>query len=118
MRQLNARFLLDTGADSSVLSADVLTGLKIAQEPATTQIAGVGGTTDAVLINTTLRFFTSDRAKVTFKGIFRAVNDISVLDMSVLGRDITDWFAVIVDRPQDVVCLVSQGHGYTVHAKN
>jgi hypothetical protein len=34
--------------------------------------------------------------------------------MSVLGRDITNFFALIVDRPQEVVCLLGQGHRYLI----
>jgi hypothetical protein len=34
--------------------------------------------------------------------------------MSVLGRDITDLFAVIVDRVHDVVCLLGQRHRYSI----
>jgi hypothetical protein len=37
--------------------------------------------------------------------------------MSVLGRDITNLFGVIVDRPGDVVCLVGQGHRYLIETK-
>jgi hypothetical protein len=32
--------------------------------------------------------------------------------MSVLGRDIMDMFAVIVDRRSDVVALLGTGHRY------
>ena len=42
--------------------------------------------------------------------------DAATLDMSVLGRDITSSFAVIVDRPGKVVCLVGQRHRYVVLA--
>jgi len=34
--------------------------------------------------------------------------------MSVLGRDISGLFALIVDRPNNVVCLVGQNHGYNI----
>jgi hypothetical protein len=34
--------------------------------------------------------------------------------MSVPGRDITNLFALIVNRPQDVVCLVGHGHRYLI----
>jgi hypothetical protein len=37
--------------------------------------------------------------------------------MSVLGRDITNLFAVIVDRPGDAVCLVGQGHLYLIQTE-
>jgi len=42
----------------------------------------------------------------SFNGSFAAVNDPTALDMSVLGRDILDFFAVIVDRPGEAVCLL------------
>jgi hypothetical protein len=35
--------------------------------------------------------------------------------MSVLGRDITNLFAVIVDRPRDFVGLLGQRHQYVIH---
>jgi hypothetical protein len=34
--------------------------------------------------------------------------------MCVVGRDITNLFAVVVDRPQDVVCLIGQRHRYVI----
>jgi hypothetical protein len=34
--------------------------------------------------------------------------------MSVLGRDIINLFALIVDRPQDIVCLLGQRHRYRI----
>jgi hypothetical protein len=32
------------------------------------------------------------------------------LEMSVLGRDILDLFALFVDRPNDLVAMVGQQH--------
>jgi hypothetical protein len=34
--------------------------------------------------------------------------------MSVLGRDITNLFASVVDWPQQVVYLIGQRHQYTI----
>jgi hypothetical protein len=36
--------------------------------------------------------------------------------MSVLGRDILNLFALIVDRPQETVCLLGQRHRYAIVA--
>lgn len=36
------------------------------------------------------------------------------LDMSVLGRDVTILFAVIVDWPRQVVCMLGQRHESTI----
>jgi hypothetical protein len=49
-----------------------------------------------------------------FQGQYAAVTELEALDISVLGRDITRLFAMIVDWPHDVVCLVGQRHRYTI----
>jgi len=46
--------------------------------------------------------------------IITAVVEDEALDFSVLGRDILSLFAVIVDDPQRIVCLLSQRHSYTI----
>ena len=51
---------------------------------------------------------------VLFKGQFAAFTDAAALDISVLGRDITNMFALIVDRPQDAVCLLGRGQQYKI----
>jgi hypothetical protein len=35
----------------------------------------------------------------------------------VLGRDITGLFAVIVDRPGNVICLLGQQHWYRIEQR-
>jgi len=49
-----------------------------------------------------------------FRGQYAAVTGLEALDISVLGRDITGLFAVIVDRLQEVVCLLGQHHRYSI----
>src|SRR5262245_27956356 len=45
---------------------------------------------------------------------FIAVTDPTALDLSVLGSDILDLFALIVDRPGNTVCLLSRRHRYEI----
>lgn len=45
-----------------------------------------------------------------FRGQFAAVTDLEALDLSVLGRDITGLFAVVVDQPGNLVSLLAQQH--------
>ncbi len=40
--------------------------------------------------------------------------DEEALDLSVLGRDISNVFCLIVDRPRDLVCLLGAGHQYSI----
>jgi hypothetical protein len=107
-------FLLDTGADRTVFSAANLaqTGLQTLLSP--DRIAGLGGVAASVEVTTEIRLTHEGSGKVTFRSQDAAVTALESLDMSVLGRDITGLFAVIVDRPGDVVCLVGQRHRYFI----
>lgn len=111
---VSARLLIDTGADRTVLSAAVLQELGIDPVEAEEGISGLGGATDAVVIQTKLQLFRETGAPVTFHSHFTAVTDPTALDLSVSGRDILDLFALIVDRPGNTVCLLSQRHRYEI----
>jgi hypothetical protein len=107
-------FQADTGADRTVLSEDVLVALGLPLLPAPTQLAGVGGPTTTVLVDTQIQLVQVNGAVAVFRGRFFGFTQPEALDVSVLGRDITNLFALIVDRPQDVVLLVGQGHRYAI----
>lgn len=111
---IQAPFLVDTGADRSVLSAAILADLHL--QPFVTQdrLAGVGGMTDAVIVETHIRLTRETGSTVVFRGQYAAVTELGALDISVLGRDITGLFAVIVDQPGNLVCLLGQQHRYMI----
>jgi len=81
-----------------------------AEEP----ISGLGGVVDSVILETKIQLIRETSVPVSFRGRFAAATDLTALDISVLGRDITDNFAVIVDRPQNAVLLLGQRHGYRI----
>ncbi len=110
-----APFLMDTGADRTVLSGDVLKALNLPALHASRALSGVGGTVPTVVVETHIQMRRQDNTPVVFRGQFAAFMAAEALDMSVLGRDITNLFAVIIDRPQDVVCLLGPRHQYTIH---
>jgi predicted aspartyl protease len=108
-------FLVDTGADRTVLSAAILTALRLQPIADHEDISGLGGIVRSVVIETPIRFSREEgRNKVVFRGQYVAVTELETLDVSILGRDITDLFALIVDRPSNVVCLIGQRHRYTI----
>jgi hypothetical protein len=107
-------FLADTAADRTVFSADVLGTLNLNPLAGADHLEGVGGRAASVLVETQLRLWRDDGGTVLIKGQFAAVTEAASLDMSVLGRDVTNLFALIVDRPQDLVCLLGQGHRYRI----
>jgi hypothetical protein len=48
---------------------------------------------------------------------YAAFTQLEALDMSVLGRDIMEVFAVLVDRSGDVVTLIRQPHRYAIETR-
>jgi predicted aspartyl protease len=110
-------FLVDTGADRTVFSALTLDVLQLQANETQNRLGGVGGTVDSVVVETRIRLYQETRRTVVFRSQYAAVTELNALDMSVIGRDITDLFAVIVDRPANVVCLLGQQHQYTIEQK-
>ena len=109
---VKAPLLLDTGADRTVLSADILQALRFQPVVAESQLGGVGGVVHATVIETRIRLTRENHGKVVFRGQYAAITAVEVLDMSVLGRDVTNLFTIIVDWPQRLVCLLGQQHQY------
>jgi hypothetical protein len=107
-------FLLDIGADRTVLSAELLSLLNLPMLMATEGLSGLGGSTDSVEIETKLHLRRDTGNPVAFQGRWAAVTEMAALDLCILGRDITDLFAAIIDRPDNVVCLLRQQHRYTI----
>jgi hypothetical protein len=109
-----APFLVDTGADRTVFSAAVLDVLGFHGVETREKLGGVGGTADSVAVRTQIRLRRDRNRRAILHGEYAAFTDLEALDMSVLGRDITEMFAVIVDRPGDVVALLGQRHRYRI----
>jgi hypothetical protein len=113
-RWISVPFLVDTGADRTVLSSDVHRRSELVGVEPARNLGGVGGLAETVRVTSVLRFLCDDGGSATFRGDFSAFIEPDVLDMSVLGRDIMDLFAVIVDRPSHVVVLLGANHRYGI----
>jgi hypothetical protein len=111
---LPVELLVDVGADRSVFTAGVLATLALQQLPSPHQLGGVGGAAPTVSVATQLRLPLDGGASIKFQGTFAAFTEAEALDTCVLGRDVTNLFAVIIDPPGDVVCMIGHGHRYTI----
>ncbi len=111
---LPVELLVDVGADRTVFTAGVLATLALAQLPRPLQLGGVGGAAPTVAVATQLRLPLAGETSIKFQGSFAGFTEAEALDMCVLGRDIMNLFAVIIDRPGDAVCMIGQGHRYTI----
>jgi hypothetical protein len=109
-----AEFLVDIAADRTVFSAEILIALGFEPISATYYLGGVGGQAASVILQTQIRLTREQGGEVLFRGRYAAFTEVAALEMSVLGRDITNIFAVIADRPGDVVCLLGHRHRYQI----
>jgi Aspartyl protease len=109
-------FLVDTGADRSTFSAALLDSLQIQTSPPPPglSLVGIGGAGAYVLVETAIIFRHDGGGPVRMRGIYAAFTDPRAIDMSILGRDVLDYFDVIVSKPRNEVLLLSQSHQYRV----
>lgn len=111
---LKALFLVDSGADVTAFSADVLELLGLPIHEHRERLGGVGGIADSVALFAHIRLTCDDGGKVVFRGEFSAFRGSEALDMSVLGRDILDHFALIADRQASALALIRDRHRYQI----
>lgn len=111
---IDCTFLVDTGAESTVIAADVLVQLGLPTHAPRRALRGVGGAVQTVAVDTQIRFRQPDGQPATVRNRFDAFTDPAVSDLSVLGRDILGRFAVILDRPGGIVTLLASRHRYVI----
>ena len=111
---LEVPLVVDTGADRTVFSQAIYKDLGSPESETSDPLEGAGGETPSVVFRTEVVLPCHDGGRASFRGPLAAFTDLTALDMSVLGRDILNHFAVIVDYPRDIVCLLGKGHQYVI----
>ena len=109
-------FLLDSGADRTVIDASLLhllAPLSLPEEESL-QLGGIGGNADCQFVQTVLAFDRNDGKQIKVNGTFAVFTNMASSDISILGRDITNNFDVIYSFPQREVLLLASPHSYTV----
>ena len=111
-------FLIDTGADQTVLSGAVYfrLGSRGRRPDGAQRLMGIGGASDFVLITTEAEITRDDGQVVKIRGEIAAFTDAAATDFSVLGRDVLDNFDLVVSRRKDEICMLAGNHGYRVEA--
>jgi hypothetical protein len=109
-------FLVDSCADRSVLSADLLNRLGVSSTPPPTDLIfqGIGGPSEFVLVDIVLELASQDGPPARVRGQFAAFTDPTATDLSILGRDVLNHFDVILSRRNNEVLLLAPNHRYRV----
>jgi Retroviral aspartyl protease len=104
-----AHFLVDTGADHTVFEPDLTAAFSATGAPAV-QLEGIAGAIASQPVQTAIRLTDEQGNRINLPGTFAGLVGATNLDLGILGRDVLNHFACIVDRPGDVVCLLYPRH--------
>jgi hypothetical protein len=109
-------FLIDSGADRTVLSATALYKLGFSGNGPSLGVAlqGIGGVSSHVLVNSMLEFTHDDGGAAHVRGEFAAFTDPKATDLNILGRDVLNNFDVILSHHRNEVVLLAPNHHYRV----
>jgi hypothetical protein len=107
--------VVDTGADRTVFSASFLARLALPTTPLE-GLGGVGGVVASVELQAEIRFAADDGTPICVRGRYAAFTQPEVLDLSVLGRDVTHHFDVVISQRRNEVLLLGGKHRYEVKA--
>jgi predicted aspartyl protease len=109
-----SEFLVDTGADRTVISGSALAASSLQPVDSDRRIGGLGGAIESVVVRTALQLTRADAQAVVLRGEFAAFVQEDEYETGILGRDILDMFALIVDRRADVVAILGGKHRYLI----
>ncbi|MFO0805752.1 MAG: hypothetical protein U0791_21835 [Gemmataceae bacterium] len=112
---MKSQFLIDSGAERTVISPDILRTLDAPVQMALDSLVGVGAAVQVLTVSTYLRLKLDDGATITVNGPFFGLPQEREGELSILGRDVLGNFAVILDCPGDAIALLHGRHRYTIH---
>jgi hypothetical protein len=77
-------------------------------------LQGIGGSSEFVLVDGVLDFASCDGSTARVNGRLAAFTDSTATDLSILGRDVLNYFDVILSRRNNRVLLLAADHPYRV----
>jgi hypothetical protein len=109
-------FLIDSAADRTVFSADVLKGLQFTGNHSHPGFAlrGIGGESPFLLVNAIVELTRDDGKPTRVHGEYAALTNPGATDLSILGRDVLYNFDLILGRCHKEVLLLAPNHHYCV----
>lgn len=109
-------FLIDSGADRTVLSAALLARLSLPTRsaPSGSTLSGIGGGCAFVLVTSAVEFIREDGGAVRVRVEFAGFTDPTATDLSILGRDVLDNFDLIISWRRSEVLLLAPRHYYRI----
>jgi predicted aspartyl protease len=112
---IERHFLVDTGADRTVLCRATLSALPTVEVPETGgMVGGIGGVAGATLVDVTLIFHKDDGSNASVGGPYVAFLAPDASDEDILGRDVLNNFDVVTSFRRREVLLLAPPHSASV----
>ena len=112
---LDAGFLIDSGAERTVISGDVLRQLDAPTHVSLHFLVGLGSSVQVLTVSTKLMLELDNGSSIVVNGPFDGLPEGREGELSILGRDVLGNFAVILDRPGEAIALLYGRHRYSIH---
>ncbi len=112
--QYVAPFLVDTGADRTVIGSAYRQILRPYQQNTAESFLSAGGELDSFTATVQLVLLDASGRDVAFNLLCVVLTEPIQANNNLLGRDILDYFAVICDRSADEVILLRPPHKYHI----
>jgi hypothetical protein len=107
-------FLVDTGADCTVLGSNFAPLLSPFRREIQTPYVSAGGVIEGFMADLPIRFRNSKGVIVTFRASCIVLEDPRHQNTHLLGRDILEHFALICDQAAGIVTLLRPPHAYQI----
>lgn len=114
-QELPITFLIDTGADSTVIGSAFTSLLVDVQQESTKSLVGAGGQVNCFFASVRLELRDVSNRPIRFSIPCAILTDPSQANEHLLGRDILDYFALICDRETNRVTLLRAPHRYMIY---
>jgi predicted aspartyl protease len=109
-RSIECSFLVDTGADFTVLSAELFRDCGLTSSESPKILGGIGGVVETAQVHVTIELLKDDGKPITVAIDCFAFAADKATDIPILGRDILNLFTLVVDKESNLVCLLHGRH--------
>lgn len=108
-------FLIDSGAERTVLSPEILRDLDAPAQMSLNSLVGIGTASQVLTVSSRLKLQAADKTDVIVNGPYFGLAEGREGELSILGRDVLSNFAVILDRPGHAITMLHGRHHYSIH---
>lgn len=103
-------FLIDSGADRTIITAEVAEWVGADFSPLDFAVHGVVSSVPTAKVGVNLKIERDDGGEAEIRGPLVACTEPGVIDECILGRDVLGNFCLVLHERNDLICLLAGNH--------